>query len=477
MKKILIVVLTLILSLCTLACGGNKTSSPANKSSAVSEQKSQLKNQDLNKIIPIAKLLTANETELREIEKILSALGIDFNNIKEWKDIHNTSGSMDSLQSELLIKGHFNEIMFTLTPGKGNRFNTRERMNDETKRIHLIFDDKKLVFVTGEGMYHSSDRIIYYSDGKIQCRVSDFIISNDVSEKITKKAIEIIKKSELAKNVSDLKLDTSNFWVQTYSPNKRSKENKLKDSSRWEGKFSIYAKEDRPSSFEEYITGYANLTGKEKYFGGENDVYISIRNLRYDLNGNLVNTDMFEEICDIRFKDKLIEYHYNPDKPNQSTSIPTPPATPTKDVSDHDTIIELVEVKHSSADSEDQYTHSGTLTVDGDTKTCWSEGVPGLGINENITYRFNKKSKINGLNIWIGHQKTEDLFYKNARPTAIRIIGSDGSNEVYTLQDTMGMQKVTFNRPITTWSIELVVEKVAPGSKYEDTCIAEVSFF
>ncbi len=156
--------------------------------------------------------------------------------------------------------------------------------------------------------------------------------------------------------------------------------------------------------------------------------------------------------------------------------VPMPasaPADPTPVISRNS----VASAKHSSADNEDGYNHSAALTIDGDIKTCWAEGVPGLGINENITYYFNGNYKVSGLNIWTGHQKTEDLFYKNARPTAIRIIGSDGSNEIYTLQDTMGMQRVTFNRPITANSIKLVVEKVAPGTKYEDTCIAEVNFF
>lgn len=142
-----------------------------------------------------------------------------------------------------------------------------------------------------------------------------------------------------------------------------------------------------------------------------------------------------------------------------------------------DTKNAIVSVKHSSADNEDGYNHSGALTTDGDTKTCWAEGVPGLGIGENITYNFDGNYKVSGLNIWTGHQKTEDLFYKNARPTAIRVIGSDGSNVIYPLNDVMGMQRVPFNSPITVNSIKLVVEKVAPGNKYEDTCIAEVNFF
>lgn len=159
-----------------------------------------------------------------------------------------------------------------------------------------------------------------------------------------------------------------------------------------------------------------------------------------------------------------------------TVKVPMPASAPT----DSTPVISrnsIASAKHSSADNEDGYNHSATLTIDGDTKTCWAEGVPGLGINENITYYFNGNYKVSGLNIWTGHQKTEELFYKNARPTAIRIIGSDGSNVIYQLKDTMGIQRITFNQPITVNTLKLVVESVAPGNKYEDTCIAEVNFF
>ena len=132
---------------------------------------------------------------------------------------------------------------------------------------------------------------------------------------------------------------------------------------------------------------------------------------------------------------------------------------------------------HSSADKEGDYIHSALLTVDGDIKTCWSEGVPGIGVGEFIQIYFNGNYKVNGLNIWIGHQKSEDLFYKNARPVAIRVIGSDGSNQVYLLADRMGGQRVNFVKPINVGNVKIVVEKVARGNQYEDTCIAEVSFF
>ena len=131
----------------------------------------------------------------------------------------------------------------------------------------------------------------------------------------------------------------------------------------------------------------------------------------------------------------------------------------------------------SSFDNEDGYHHNADKAIDGDIKSCWAEGVKGLGIGEYIQVNFNGTYKVNGLNIWAGHQKSQDLFYKNARPVAIRIIGSDGSNEVYGLNDSMGMQRVNFRQPINVSNIKIVIEKVARGNKYEDTCIGEISFF
>lgn len=132
---------------------------------------------------------------------------------------------------------------------------------------------------------------------------------------------------------------------------------------------------------------------------------------------------------------------------------------------------------HSSADREGSYVHSAALAVDGNAATCWSEGVSGLGIGENIVFHFNGIYKVSGLNIWVGHQKSQSLFYQNARPTSIRVEGSDGSSEVYSLRDTFGAQRIDFKKPINTSLIKIIVNQVVPGNKYEDTCIAEVSFF
>ena len=137
----------------------------------------------------------------------------------------------------------------------------------------------------------------------------------------------------------------------------------------------------------------------------------------------------------------------------------------------------VVRATSSSALKESDRVYSASNIVDGDNTTCWADGVSGLGIGESITISFDKNYEINGFRIFNGHQKSEDLFNKNSRPIALRVIGSDGSNEVYSFEDSIYEQDVTFKKPINVNSIKLVIEKVARGSKYEDTCIAEVIFF
>lgn len=158
-------------------------------------------------------------------------------------------------------------------------------------------------------------------------------------------------------------------------------------------------------------------------------------------------------------------------------AAPSVPAAPKAPTAKRITMDAIASTSQSSADVEGDYVHSAKLTIDGNMKSCWSEGVEGLGVGQYVRYGFNGMYQVSGLNIGIGHQKTQDLFYMNSRPGKIRVVGSDGSSVVCQLNDTMGMQRVTFDKPIVTNSIKIIVEEAIPGTKYEDTSFAEVSFF
>ena len=136
----------------------------------------------------------------------------------------------------------------------------------------------------------------------------------------------------------------------------------------------------------------------------------------------------------------------------------------------------VVGAVHSSADVENSYVHGAWLTTDGKIQSCWSEGVPGWGIGEFITISFDDVYEVSGFNIWTGHQKSQDLFHKNGRPAAIRVV-ANGINQFYQLRDSMGSQQIRFPYPVRTDSVKIIIADVFKGYKYQDTCIAEVGFF
>lgn len=158
---------------------------------------------------------------------------------------------------------------------------------------------------------------------------------------------------------------------------------------------------------------------------------------------------------------------------NQEINKPEDTAKPNKSY----TTKQVSGVSHSSALKDGGSEYAGSLTTDGDIKTCWAEGEKGLGLGESLDFKFNDTYEISGMDIWIGYQKSQDLFKKNARPRIIDIFASDGSDETYELQDVMGSQRIIFKKPIKTNSIKLIILKATPGDKYDDTCISEVKFF
>lgn len=200
--------------------------------------------------------------------------------------------------------------------------------------------------------------------------------------------------------------------------------------------------------------------------------------------GTVTDSVFIVKFIDIRRLKDVLNKPANQITPNNSQNTNVQPNTyPTQNNNTSQAVYPVISPNaiigsnHSSADVEGSYVHSAGLTIDNNTSSCWSEGAPGLGIGENIVIHFNNTYKVSGMKIWIGHQKSQDLFYKNARPSAIRVMGSDGSDYLYNLQDVFGPQDVNFAQPINVNRIKLIIEKAKRGTTYEDTCISELLFF
>ena len=134
----------------------------------------------------------------------------------------------------------------------------------------------------------------------------------------------------------------------------------------------------------------------------------------------------------------------------------------------------------------DDLKHPANQAHDRSMEKVWCEGVEGTGIGESLTFTFRTtKENTTGLGvtscaIGIGHQGSETLFRENGRPKVLELSLDGVPKALLHLKDIMGLQrfeipKLVLERP-SEHSLALKIVEVFPGTKFEDTCIAEVYF-
>jgi hypothetical protein len=117
--------------------------------------------------------------------------------------------------------------------------------------------------------------------------------------------------------------------------------------------------------------------------------------------------------------------------------------------------------------------YSAVNVLDGDTETCWSEGVSGDGIGERLRFELPAARAIQRIDIVSGYAKG-DLYQRNSRPKRLGVMLSDGSVHHWDLRDTAEWQSFTLPQPATVFFFELIVEEAYSGSSWSDCSISEV---
>ena len=75
------------------------------------------------------------------------------------------------------------------------------------------------------------------------------------------------------------------------------------------------------------------------------------------------------------------------------------------------------EIEASSILSEPGFSHSPYNLFNTSKEDCWTEGAPGNGIGENLTFFFTDDVELTSFSILPGFHKSEKLFYENGAPT------------------------------------------------------------
>lgn len=133
----------------------------------------------------------------------------------------------------------------------------------------------------------------------------------------------------------------------------------------------------------------------------------------------------------------------------------------------------------SVLESADGFTYDSSNATDGKLSTAWVEGASGPGVGEGVVLGADKRVSVSSITFASGYQKSEDIYYKNARPKQITLVDGKTGETIctVTLEDAPGSaQVVRFQGdPVNTSSIRLVIDSVYPGNKYEDCAISEIS--
>lgn len=110
--------------------------------------------------------------------------------------------------------------------------------------------------------------------------------------------------------------------------------------------------------------------------------------------------------------------------------------------------------------------------IDGDTATCWCEGVTGNGIGQSFTIRFTKRIKIGSLKILPGYGKSVSTYLENNSVRKARVTFSDGTSII---ADFINESSFDLPEDKMTTSITFTILDIVPGSKYNDTCVSELA--
>jgi hypothetical protein len=123
-------------------------------------------------------------------------------------------------------------------------------------------------------------------------------------------------------------------------------------------------------------------------------------------------------------------------------------------------------------------TYHAFSAIDGLLESSWVEGVTGPGVGEWITLDFPEAIEIHSIGLGVGFDRDADIFAKNNRVKRATFIFSSGEEVTLDFADVRGMQSVPLVRApgpnIKTTFVKMVIQEVYPGSKYNDTCLAEI---
>ena len=118
--------------------------------------------------------------------------------------------------------------------------------------------------------------------------------------------------------------------------------------------------------------------------------------------------------------------------------------------------------------------YHAAMSHDGDPATAWVEGASNSGIGEWIELVFERKMRVQTIELIAGYAKNQKIFFANARPAVVQVLADSVPIDVFYLADSMSFQTLRFDRPIDTKRLRLLILDSRNGSRWSDLGISEI---
>ena len=136
----------------------------------------------------------------------------------------------------------------------------------------------------------------------------------------------------------------------------------------------------------------------------------------------------------------------------------------------------------STAAASNGHSYEVSNAMDNDWETAWIEGKDDDGIGEYLLFEADTPQTLKGIRLTNGF--TSDKYYTaNNRITQVTIEFSNGTKVTEKLEgydklfEEGEFGEITFDAPVETTSVKIIIDEIERGSRYKDSCISEVQFF
>lgn len=145
--------------------------------------------------------------------------------------------------------------------------------------------------------------------------------------------------------------------------------------------------------------------------------------------------------------------------------------------------LSLSEINVADAASTSEYiSRSGNYygasnLIDHNSATSWQEGEADTGIGQSLTFRFEEPAIVSAIRLQNGNGMNNEKYYENNRAASLQILDENNDLLLIELPDTPATQYLIFENPVLRSEITLTLGSVFAGTKWNDTCISEITFY